>query len=118
MDKATQMVKKNGDIGKITNQLVDFLSQHISVERLILFGSYVYGKPDRDSDFDIAVISDDFERMNVLEKIKLFAKASIAVDSRIELLGFSRKDYLNPEAASMLNMIKKKGKILFKGAKK
>ena len=37
----------------------------------------------------------------------------MAVDSRLELLGFSKKEYLKPESASFLAFIKKKGKIVF-----
>ena len=107
------MLKKNASIKQIAKEAADFLSKHIHLEKLILFGSYAYGKPRRDSDFDIAVISEDFEKMNFFDKIKLFARASMAVDSRLELLGFSKKEYLKPESASFLAFIKKKGKIVF-----
>ena len=40
---------------------------------MILFGSYAYGRPGKDSDFDIVVISPDLAGMNIIEKMELFA---------------------------------------------
>ena len=107
------MFKKKNFIANMAKSVADILLQYINVEKLILFGSYAYGKPDKYSDVDIAVISEDFERMNILDQISLFAKIPLAIDSRLELVGFSKKEYLKPESASFLAMIKKKGKIVF-----
>lgn len=107
------MLKTDAPIEQIAKEAADFLSRYIKVERIILFGSYGYGAPRKDSDFDIAVISEDFERMSVLEKIDLFAKASVMVDSRVELVGFSKREFLNPESPSLLRIIKEKGKVIF-----
>ena len=107
------MLQKNASPRQIVRQTVDFLSQYIQVDKLVLFGSYQYGKPREDSDFDIAVISDDFEKMNFWNRLKLFAKTTLTIDSRLELRGFSKKEYLKPEAASFLAFIKKKGKVVF-----
>lgn len=107
------MLQKNASARQIAKQTVDFLSQYIQVDKLVLFGSYQYGKPREDSDFDIAVISDDFEKMNFWHRLKLFAKTTMAIDSRLELIGFSKKEYLNPESTSFLALIKKQGKIVF-----
>lgn len=106
------MLKTDASIEQIAKEVMDFLSRYIKVDKIILFGSYGYGTPRKDSDFDIAVISEDFEKMGVLEKIDLFAKAAIAIDSRVELVGFSKKEFLNPESFSLLRIIKDKGKIL------
>ena len=107
------MLQKNASIRQIAKQTGEFLSQYIHVDKLVLFGSYQYGKPREDSDFDIAVISEDFEKMNFWDKLKLFAKTTLTIDSRLELIGFSKKEYLKPESASFLAFIKKKGKIVF-----
>ncbi len=106
------MLKTDASVEQIAKEVVDFLSNFIKVEKAVLFGSYSYGTPRKDSDFDIAIISEDFERMSVLEKIDLFAKASVAVDSRVELMGFSRKEFLNPSGLSLLRVIKDKGKVI------
>ena len=106
------MLKTNLSLNQIARELADFLSQHIHVDKLILFGSHGYGQPREDSDIDIAVISEDFERMSVLDKIDLFARTSVAVDSRVELVGFPKKKFMNPDPCTLLGVIKQRGKIL------
>ena len=106
------MLKTNASIDQIAHEVEVFLSQHIHVDRLILFGSYVDGSPREDSDIDIAVISEDFNTMSIWDRISLLAQASVAVDSRIELIAFSPKDYFHPESCSLLNEIKNKGKVI------
>ncbi len=106
------MLKTHVSINQIAHEVRDFLSRHIHVDRLILFGSYADGSPREDSDIDIAVISEDFDKMSVWDKISLLAQSSIAVDSRIELIAFTPKDYAHPQKCSLLNEIKNKGKIL------
>ena len=106
------MVNKNVSLNQIASKVAGFLSDHIRVDQLILFGSYNDGRPREDSDIDIAVISEDFERMRILDKIDLFAKTSLAVDSRLELVGFPKNKFMNPDPCSLLEVIKRKGKIL------
>ncbi len=106
------MLKTTATIEQVGKELTDFLSQYIKVDRLILFGSYGYGHPRKDSDFDIAVISENFEQMNILGKIELFSKAALRIDSRLELKGFSKREFLKPEQGSMLELIKSKGKVI------
>jgi predicted nucleotidyltransferase len=107
------MLKTAATIDQITKEVVDFLSSYIQIERVILFGSYASGSFRKDSDFDMAVISRDFETMGILEKIGLFSKTALAVDSRVELKGFGQDEFLNPEKGSLLEMIKQHGKTIY-----
>lgn len=107
------MLKAGVNAEQIAGEITAFLSSYIKVDKVIIFGSYAYGVPREDSDFDIAVISDNFEKMSVLEKMDLFARASLAVDSRAELVGFSKKEFANPQHVSLLKVIKDKGKVVF-----
>lgn len=107
------MLKATVNIEEIGKEVIQFLSQYIVVDKLILFGSYAKGLFREDSDFDFAVISRNFKGMKILEKIELFSKAALAVDSRVELKGFSDEDYLNPAHGTLLEVIKKEGKVIY-----
>ncbi|MFH1678150.1 MAG: nucleotidyltransferase domain-containing protein [Candidatus Omnitrophota bacterium] len=107
------MLKTTATIEEIGREIAGFFSSYIRVDRLILFGSYGYGEPRKDSDFDIAVISEDFEQMSILEKIELFSKTALMVDSRLELKGYSKQEFLNPARGSMLELIKNKGRVIW-----
>lgn len=108
------MLKTKATLEQIGEEIVSFLSGHIHVSSLIVFGSYAYGRPGEDSDFDIAVISDDLAGMNILERMKLFAKVALAVDSRVELKGFPETEFQHPEQGSLLEMIKRKGRVIYR----
>ena len=48
------------DIEEIKAEIIEKLKP-INPKKIILFGSYAYGKPNRDSDLDICVIRDDYQ---------------------------------------------------------
>lgn len=106
------MLKTKATVEEIAKEVSEFLSKYIRISSLILYGSYAYGNPRQDSDFDIVVISDDFKKMNILERMDLFAKTALATDSRVEIKGFSEEEFLHPEEGSLLEIIKRNGKIM------
>ena len=106
------MLRTHDSIKKIGHEVFNFLSLYIKVDRLILFGSYLNKTQRMDSDIDLAVISSDFEKMSIFKKINLLSKVPVAIDSRLELLGFTNKDFAKPEKISLLAFIKKTGQIL------
>lgn len=56
---------------KLINAFLAKLEQKIGVEGFIIFGSRATGEALIDSDYDIAVISDDFNNMSKFERIFL-----------------------------------------------
>ncbi|MDQ1284252.1 MAG: uncharacterized protein QG620_600 [Patescibacteria group bacterium] len=74
---------------------------------MYLFGSYAKGKPRKDSDIDVAVVSSELDKNWDKARFKLW-HLTVNVDTRIEPHGFSPedfKDYWNP----MAHEIKKTG---------
>jgi len=60
------------------NLIIDKLKSTINPYKVILFGSFAYGKPTKDSDIDIIVVTnDDFMPKNQREKSKLYLKCLI-----------------------------------------
>ncbi len=63
----------------IKNQLVERLKP-LNPERVILFGSYAYGQPSRDSDIDLIVVTADcFVPQNFKENSEVYLKISKAL---------------------------------------
>mgnify|MGYP000848414795 CR=1 FL=1 len=52
----------NKDISSELNDLIDKIKTKIQVKKIILFGSYAYGNPGKDSDIDLCVITEDKRR--------------------------------------------------------
>lgn len=80
---------------KIIKKFVKALKQHgISVDHIILYGSYVRGKARADSDIDVAVVSKNFGKDRVEEGMTLFRIAG-KIDSRLEPVPISINAYEN-----------------------
>jgi predicted nucleotidyltransferase len=67
------------------NTICDIIVGTVPVEQIYLFGSYVYGTPNEDSDLDIYVVLKDDTPIRELEildmiGIALYKKKSIAID--------------------------------------
>ncbi len=76
------------DKTEVVNKAIEFSKkarQYIMFNRVVLFGSYVNGKPREDSDIDIAFfvndLSDNIDYYNLLVKLN---KLAGKIDSRIE----------------------------------
>ncbi|MBI5166241.1 MAG: nucleotidyltransferase domain-containing protein [candidate division NC10 bacterium] len=50
------------NVKKIILEIVEKIKKEYQPSRIILFGSYVYGKPDKDSDIDLLIIKDTQDR--------------------------------------------------------
>ena len=64
------------DIDNIKTQIVKLLLP-LNPEKIILFGSYAYGTPNKDSDLDIYIVTnDEFIPKNFKEESEIFLKYS------------------------------------------
>lgn len=103
-------------IANITEALKDR-----GVERIILFGSYAYGKPTEDSDLDIIVVTtDNFMPTTNREKMELHHKYNHLIKNfrkviPIDMLVYTRLMYqkLLESGSLFTKEISLKGKILY-----
>lgn len=49
---------KNQKIQRIISEIVEKIEQQLKPRKIILFGSYAHGKPNRDSDIDILIVTE------------------------------------------------------------
>ncbi|HHV61388.1 MAG TPA: nucleotidyltransferase domain-containing protein [Firmicutes bacterium] len=70
------MARSKAEVAAIVDRFVKALQKTLPVERVILFGSYVKGTPQPESDIDVAVISPAFGR-NPWEDRKLLYRTII-----------------------------------------
>lgn len=66
------------------DSIIESIKNIIPVSKIILFGSYAYGSPDKNSDIDLCVITDDKRRKieilwDIQEAIYKTAKHSVDV---------------------------------------
>ena len=80
----------------------------ISVDRVILYGSYATGKVRRDSDIDVAIVSKDFGKDRVKEGMTLYRIAG-KVNVQLEPVPISIEAYENDTWLPLIYEIKVKG---------
>lgn len=78
--------------GVIERYKQELVKLGISADKVILYGSYAGGSPREDSDIDLIVISEDFKRMNLRERLETLGLAAGRILEPIEALGYTREE--------------------------
>lgn len=105
----TNNVKRitNKEIAGIVEKYTSIVKENYNVIAIILFGSYAKGTEHKDSDIDIAIITDDIKTDKFDEEVKLTLLRR-KIDNRIEPHIISSKDYENAETPFVVE-VKKTG---------
>ena len=101
---------------ELTAAIEDFLKrlqQNIRIEALVLYGSYINGRPNDWSDIDIAVISPDFEDVSLPKRQEIIATTTLHRDARLSPIGYPSSEYHNPRPQSFLREIIRTGKVVY-----
>lgn len=113
MVETATRIKSLSEIKQLVRKFVRHLQPEVRVDRVILFGSYVNGKPNEWSDVDIAVISDDFAKFNFWEQIQFLAQRQWREFSLLEVHPYTLKDYRRASHLTFLGEIKRTGKVIY-----
>lgn len=84
----------------------------IRVSRIIVFGSHADGTAREHSDIDVALISDDFEGMNLVQRLETIggALAKARIMEPVEPLAYTEEELLAaPEGSFLGDEVKMKG---------
>jgi len=106
MDKAVQ-----AELAALT----DIILKTVPVERLILFGSYAYGTPRKDSDLDLYVVLKDGVEMREIDagisiRLAMIGKQRMPVDI---IVGKSRSWAGRKVLPTIERKIAREGKVLW-----
>lgn len=87
------MSKEKRKINRIIERYKEELLKFgIKPEKIVLFGSYATGNPRPDSDIDLIVISNNFKKINLRERLEILGLAAGKVFEPIEALGYTPKE--------------------------
>jgi len=65
---------KETDIQRITKRYIQKLARSMTINKAILTGSWATGKYLEDSDVDLIIVSDDFSKMTLSERLSYLQK--------------------------------------------
>lgn len=113
MAETTTRVKTLSEIKQLVRRFISRLQPEVRVEKVVLFGSYVNGKPHAESDVDIAVISNDFGKFDFWEQARFLAQRQWREFSLLEVHPYTLEDYQRASHLTFLGEIKRTGKVIY-----
>jgi len=104
------MHKTGLQVKEIVKQYKEALQKcGIKVERFILYGSFAQGNPREDSDIDLVVISENFQKMNLRERLEVLGIGAARIMKPIEAQGYTLEEIESAPEISFLSEILKSG---------
>lgn len=112
------MVYKKAEIKRLILKFAEELQNRIPVEKIILFGSYAYGKPTEASDIDIAVVSDRFKKMDDIKRIMLLSDYARRIRCSVDIdpIGFTEDELAKSDYFEIGGEITEKGVVIYEAA--
>ncbi|MBI5235252.1 MAG: nucleotidyltransferase domain-containing protein [Deltaproteobacteria bacterium] len=109
------MVYKESEVKDIVAAYARELSKRIHIRKIILFGSYAYGRPGKGSDIDLAIVSDSFKRMDDIKRIMLLSDCSRKIDIAVDIdpLGFTEEELEAADYFKVGGEIQEKGVVVY-----
>lgn len=104
MDKAAAL-------GVINQFKTALESKSVSINKIILFGSYMTGKFKEGSDIDLVIISDDFKNKTYWERIDIISDAIYEVFKPIEAVALTSEEWEKGE--SMVIDYARNGEVVY-----
>ena len=102
-------------VKKFIKNYTKTLESQIKVEKVILFGSYAYGKQHRDSDIDLIVLSPDFKKMAFMKRLVWLSKmrGKKFTTRPMDIFGYTSEEFKKLSKESIvLGEAKKEGVII------
>lgn len=100
-------------IAKVIKTYLKELSHKIAIEKVILFGSAVEGRIDKDGDIDLLILSSSFAQMTASERFDLLytsRKNPLTQKVAMDIFGLTPEEYSQASKYSIVGEIKEKGK--------
>jgi len=84
------------DIKQELDEITKIITDTVPVETIYLFGSYAYGTPREDSDFDLYIVFKDDMPMRELDAIRSVRSAVYLIKKKpIDFLGLKKNRFLD-----------------------
>ena len=85
------------NIIQVIIKYIEEVAKDITIDRVIIFGSYAKNSYNSDSDIDIAIFSEDFEDSKKIEFMSYLLIKTSGLGYDIQPQPFSLEDLRNPE---------------------
>lgn len=106
-------VDGKNNLEKKLNEVVKKVVENFQPEKIILFGSYAWGKPTRESDFDLLVIKES--KQTPLEMMREINRIIFKREVAIDVLAYTKEQVEKRQALGdpFLKRILTLGRVLY-----
>jgi uncharacterized protein len=104
------------ELDRIIDDFRERVSEGLTIEALVLYGSYACGVPNDDSDIDLAIVSPDFEGVGMSRRQEILAHLAFDADARISPIGYPSSAYHSPGPHSFVREIINTGRVVYRGS--
>lgn len=108
----TEIMKS--EISDILEELLQ--KKGISIQKIIIFGSYIRGTQREDSDIDIIIVSRDFRDKSIFERVELTAGIGRELVRKVKKpfdLLFYSDDEWDENRSLVISMAKEEGEVIY-----
>ena len=106
------MVKAPEEIDRIIKLYISKLKEmDIHIECVMLYGSYATGQAREESDIDLIVISNDFEDMDIRERLEALGMAAARIMQPVQARGYTPDEIESSDKSSFLAEALERSKI-------
>jgi|SRR6056297_1187630 len=109
------MIQRKITIKNKINEFINKLQKYVTVDKVILYGSWANGNPSKLSDIDLAIFSPDFGK-NKLKELQLLSKLAWKVDVSIEAIPYSSNQLNNNDPTNFVYEIMETGETIYNRA--
>lgn len=101
------MYKAKPRVKKIIEEYKQALQKlGIYAEGVILYGSFAKGNQREDSDVDLVIVSSDFRKMNLRERLEILGIAAVKIMKPVEAKGYTPEEIkMTPQASFLENIL-------------
>lgn len=93
-----------------------FEKSGVHVDKIVVFGSYARGKPHKDSDVDVIIVSKDFRGKDIFQKVEMVRGIDGELVRRtkkpFDILYYSDTEWKRGDSLT-INAAKEYGKVLY-----
>lgn len=106
------MAQNKNVIYRDINKYIEALKEVISVDKVVLYGSWANGTPHEFSDIDLAIFSPDFGKSK-LKEMQLLSKVAWDVNESIEAIPYSSEKLNTIDPATFVHEILRTGLTVY-----
>ena len=109
------MAKISTKAKKIAKEYIKSIKHKLKLERAILFGSVARGDMNKHSDIDLIIISEDFKKMKLNDRLVLLStlRSDKFIGWPMDILGYTEEEFEKlSKISAMFSEAKKQGILI------